>query len=490
MELKQRVVKGVAWSTVEKICSALLQLVVSLVLLSLLTPEDYGIVAIAAAFASILLPVVDSGFSQALIRKNVIDRADSSSVFFLNMAIAAVLYILLLAVTPAIADFYQAPVLRQIAPVLFLLIPINALSNIQNAILSHDIEFKRLSLITLCATVVSSVVAIVLALRGLGVWALVCQRIFMVATRTLLLWLSSKWRPAWIFSIERIRGMFRYGSRILLSDLLSNIYYQISSLSIGKFYTKTDLGYYDRGNKIKELPVNSTIMAVLGVTFPAFARLKDDNPKLADSARKVFQMWTFGMLPLMCGLIAVCGDFFRVLLPEVWLPTVPYLQILCLGGLFSPLSVLSYNIVKVKSDGKMVFRIELIKKAIATLILAITIPISVRAIAWGQVAIFLSDMLVNTIAAHRFVGEWRFWRLLTDAAPYAAITLLMIAGVMAVGLLSSLIPLWAVLTLKIVAGVGLYAALAELFGLSAWRELKEILRGYGRSRKQKGAKCL
>lgn len=484
-ELKNQVVKGVAWSTVEKICSALLQLAVSLVLLNLLSPTDYGIMAIVGAFPSILMPLVDSGFSQALIRKREVDDVDYSSVFYVNIIISLVLYGVLMAFTPAISDFFDVPEFRTIAPVLYLLIPINSLSNIQNAILSRKMEFKHLSLYVLIANAVSSGVAIWMAVKGLGVWALVGQRMGVVIVKTVLLWLGSSWRPKWLFSLDRIKGMFRYGSRILLSDLVSNVYYQISNLFIGKFYTKAELGYYDRGNKIKEMPVTSTIQAVLNVTFSAFSRQKEDKVKLAQNARKVFMLWAFVMFPLMGGLIAIAEDMFRVLLPEIWLPAVPYLRILSLAGLLAPLSVISFNLVKVCSDGNMVFRIEFIKKLIATAILAITIPISVEAIAWGQVVIFVSDMTINTLAARKYVSDWKLWSRAKDSLPMMAMTLVMIVLIGLFGrAVADVMPLWLVLIAKILLGAAIYAAMAQLLRLDVWREMKEILVGYMPKRKK------
>ncbi len=479
-ELKGKVVKGVAWSTVEKICSALLQFVVSLVLLNLLSPEDYGLMAIVAAFPAILMPLVDSGFSQALIRKGEVDDLDYSSVFYVNITISVVLYATLVAIAPACGRYFGAPDFAVIAPILYLLIPINSFSNIQNAILQRTMEFKNLSLYVLLANAISSAVAIWMAVRGLGVWALVGQRLGVVIVKTALMWMGSSWRPRWQFSLERIRGMFRYGSRILLSDLVSNVYYQISNLFIGKFYTKADLGYYDRGNKIKEMPVTSTIMAVLGVTFSAFSRQKEDKVKLHDNARKVYILWAFVMFPMMCGLIAVAEDMFRVLLTDLWLPAVPYLRILSVAGLLAPLSVISFNLVKVCDDGNVIFRIEFIKKLIATAILAITIPIGVKAIAWGQVAIFVSDMTINCITAGRYVPGWRLGARIKDALPYLAVTGLMCGFVWLVGVVGAQlgIALWVVFVMKIVLGAGIYALLSELFHLDAWRELKSIIVGY------------
>ena len=478
MELRQRVVKGVAWQSVEKVVTALLQFAVSMVLMNHLTPTDYGSWAILSIFLAILLPVVDSGFSQALIRKKEIKDGDYSSVFYVNVLIAIVLYLILWAATPFLSRFFEDELFAQIAPVLFLLFPINSLSIIQSTILSRQLEYRRLSLYTLVASIVSSIAAILMALNGFGLWALVAQRMLSLAVKALLMWIMSDWKPELKFSLESIKGMFRYGSRIMLSDLVSNIYYQISGLFIERGHGKAQLGFYDRGNKIKELPVSSSINAVMGVSFSSLSRLQGDEEHFHDSARKIFLLWGFVMWPVMMGLICVAGDMFRFLLPEVWMPTVPYIQILSLAGLLAPLSVISYNIVKIKSDGNMIFRIEVVKKAIATIVLIITIPISVKAIAWGQVIIFVSDMLVNALTAHRYSPRWTLWARTKDLLPYIFATGVMV-GVLAV--ITMLTASWAagwVLLVKVLAGVIVYCGVNALFRFEAWLEMMTILKGY------------
>ncbi len=476
--MKQKVVKGVAWQSVEKVVTAITQFAVSMVLMNLLTPSDYGTWAILSIFLAILLPVVDSGFSQALIRKAEIRDGDYSSVFYVNMAIAVVLYLILWAATPFLSRFFEDPIIADIAPILFLLFPINSLSIIQSTILSRRLEYRRLSIYTLIASLVSGVAAVVMALNGFGLWSLVAQRMLALAVKALLMWIMSDWRPEWKFSMESIRSMFRYGSRIMLSDLVSNIYYQISGLFIERGHGKAQLGFYDRGNKIKELPVSSSIGAVMGVSFSSLSRLQGDEDKFHDSARKIFLIWAFVMFPVMFGLMAVAGDMFRFLLPEVWMPTVPYLQILSIAGVLAPLSVISYNIVKIKCDGRMIFRIEVVKKIVATVVLIITIPISVKAIAWGQVIIFVSDMLVNTITAHHYLRRWSIWARLKDLLPCIGITAVMVAAVMAVGLFTSAWAAGWVLLAKVVVGVVTYCGLNTIFRTEAWGEMMIILRGY------------
>jgi O-antigen/teichoic acid export membrane protein len=216
----------------------------------------------------------------------------------------------------------------------------------------------------------------------------------------------------------------------------------------------------------------------MGVSFASLSRLQGDDEHFHDSARKIFLLWGFVMWPVMFGLICVAGDMFRFLLPEVWMPTVPYIQILSLAGLLAPLSVISYNIVKIKSDGNMIFRIEVVKKAIATIVLIITIPISVKAIAWGQVIIFVSDMLVNALTAHRYSPRWTLWARTKDLLPYIFATGVMV-GVLAV--ITLLTANWAagwVLLVKVLAGVIVYCGVNALFRFEAWQEMMTILKGY------------
>lgn len=479
MELKRKVVRGVAWSTAEKVLSALLQLAVSLILLQKLSGEDYGTIAVIAAFPAVLLSLVDSGFSQALIRKKEVDDLDYSSVFFVNVTIAVTLYLILLAFTPLMARLWSDIALfTTIAPILFLIFPINSLVIIQQTILAREMDFRRLSIYSFTASVVSSAAAIVLAVCGYGIWALVAQRLMVVITKSILLWVGSRWRPVARFSFDRIKGMFRYSSRILLSDLVSNIYYQIQAPIIGAKYTIAQTGYYDRGNKIKELPVTSTIQAVMGVAFPALSQLQDQPEKLARSARKILSIWVFVMFPLMTGLIVTSPDLFRWLLPERWLNSIPYLQILSIAGLMSPLSVISYVLVKVRSDGKLIFRIEWIKKIFATAVLLVTVPIGVKAIAWGQVIVFASDMLINTFTANYLVREWSVWKIIGSLLPYATLTVVMGAAIWGVQLLTHSIGAGWSFGLEVVAGVGIYAALSRLLRLEAWDDTLQIVKEY------------
>lgn len=484
MELKQSVVNGMKWTFIEKIATNLFQMLAGLVLMNFLAREVYGTLAVLVVFTSICSVFVDSGFSSALIRRKEVGPSEYSSVFFFNILVAVVLYGILVAVTPAIAVYYNEPIIRSIAPVLFLLVPVNAFSNIQNIILTRDLEFKTISKYTMWATVGGSCVSVVMAVCGMGIWSLLGQRLLTPVIKSAMLWIGNRWRPSGRPSFAPLRSMTGYSSRLLLSDIANTIYSNISGLFIGRMYKMDALGSYDRGKQYKDIPVSTVISSVQNVTFPALARLHDNPAKMSLTARQVTVVMNFLIFPVMVGMIAVAEDFISVFLPERWLSVVPYFQILSISGLFAPLSVVSYNILKIKSDGKMIFRLEIVKKLIATAVLVATIPISVKAIAWGQTVIFLSDAIINMFGAGRYV-KWGFWTHIKDTIPYLVFSAAMLAAVYGTHiLLVGYVPLFAVLCLEVVAGALVYGLLTIIFKPQGWREIKIILRQYFDKRRQ------
>lgn len=476
MELRKSVVKGMAWTAAEKVGTLLFQMAVGLIVANLLVPEDYAAVTILVAFVAICNVFVDSGFSAALIRRKEAGGKEFTSVFFFNILVAVALYLILLCITPWLASFYEMPVLRQIAPVIFLIIPANSLGIIQSTILTRELDFRALSRYTLTANLIASVVAVLLALAGLGFWALVGQRLVTPVIRTALLWMRSKWRPSGGPAFGRLRPMLGYSMRLMATDFVNSVYGNISQLFIGKLYTKAELGYFDQARKIKDMPVSSAISTIQGVTFPALSRLQDDEPKLRLTSHQVIMVMNFILFPAMVGLIAVAPDMFSVLLKADWQPTVPLFQILCISGIFAPLSVVTYNIMKIKSDGRLIMRAEIVKKIVATAVLAITIPAGVRAIVWGQTFIFLSDAVVNFFGARKYV-KWGAREVFSENVPYILMSLAMWAAVFGVQvLLRGAVAQYWLLLLEILAGVAVYMLLAWIFKPVAWKEARTILR--------------
>lgn len=463
-----------AWSIGEKIGTMLLQAGVSFVVLMLLLPDDFGVMAILTSLVTFAQVFVDSGFSQTLIRsKNEPSAEDYSSVFVFNITVSLLLYGALVALSPRVADYYAMPEIRKIAPVFFLFLPVNALCVIQNTLLIRQFRFALLSKVTFAASVVSGAAAILMAVAGYGVWSLVAQRLAQVLTRAVMLWWLGEWRPRAVCSSQRLRSMAPYSLSLMTTDLITAVYNKVPQLFIGKIYSADTLGYYDQAQKLKDLPVTSTMTAVQGVIFPALSKIADQEQKFAESFRQIVMVVSYVMFPVMLGLSAVGYEVFDVFLKEKWMPTVPYFEIICLSGLFYPIAMVAYNIMKVKCSGKRIVQLEVLKKVMLTAILVVVIPQSITAVMWGLVAFAVCEMVVNVAAALR-VTQLSLWRFVRTLLPIAAVSLTMYLMVQGVG---SWVASDSVVRLivELAVGVSSYLLLSVAFRLEAFREVVTII---------------
>lgn len=473
-ELRDRVARGVAWSLAEKAGSMLLQMGVSILVARMLAPEDYGVMALLTVFATLSLVVVDSGFSQMLIRSREPSPSDYRSVFRFNLTVATLLYGVMVALSPLLAAFFDQPVLTRIAPVLFLLLPLNALCVIQQAIYTRRFRFDTLSKVVFASSAVSGGVAVAMAWSGCGVWSLVGQRLAAMGVKAALLWMLSDWRPAGRYDGRALRAMAPYSLRLLASDLISTLYNNISQLFVGKMYSAEMLGFFNQGQKLKDLPVTATIQSVQNVSFPALSKIREEPAKFAEGYRQLLLMVAFVVSPVMLGMVAVAEDLFALFLGEKWMPTVPYFEILSLSGLFMPLAMVACNVLKARSDGSVIVRLEVVKKSIQTLILAVSIPCGVRAIAWGVVAMAFCELALNLRAARRF-AELSFGRIARAIVPAVLLSVAMFAAVRLYGGVVTLaLPL--LLLTKILLGAVLYVGLSLVFRLEAAQVALGMLR--------------
>ena len=473
MELRTKVIRGFGWTVAEKIGSALFQIVVSIVVINRIVPDDTMMVAIIAAIIAVLNTFVDSGFSQTLIRRLDSTERDFSSVFFFNMGVALALYGVLVALSPYIARLYDVPMLAHIGPVMFLLIPLNALCIIQQTILFKKFNFRRTSSVNLGANIAGGVVAMGLAVAGAGVWALVGQRLITLCVKAVVLWFSTGWRPRVCeFSGDSIRGMYRFSCKLFATDLINNTYNNLPTLFMGKLF-QGDLGFYNQAQKLKDTPVVALTNTVNSVGLPALSNLSDE--KYTEGVRKLTQMLTFAIFPVMTGLIATAADIFGLLIKPIWHPAVPLFEILCLMGLFSPLAVLFNNSMKARSNGSVIVRIEIIKKIFVTVILAVTIPLGATVIAWGQVAVALFDMCINFGANQRYSG-YRWRALAADILPVVLLCGVMYASVWGVGVAMADCGVGVRLGVEIITGISAYVVGAWVFRLPQWREVIKTLR--------------
>lgn len=475
--MSKRVASGVAWNIAEKIGSTLLQAIVSIIVANRIMPDDMGIIAVLTVFVTLSQVVIDSGFSQTLIRKANATAEDFKAVFRFNLIASLALYAILTATTPWVASYYGWELIRKVAPVLYLLLPLNALCVIQNTIMVKEFRFAQLSTIIFFSSLISGILAIVMALTGFGIWSLVGQRVSMMATKAILLWWKSPWRWRRDIRTGSLKEMTPYSLRLIATDMITAIYNNIAQLFIGKIYSADMLGYYNQAQKLKDMPVNATMQSIQSVTFPALAKISDNPTKFDEGYRRVLMLTAFIMLPVMTGLIATADDIYMLLLKPQWHPAIPYFRIMCLIGIFYPISAIAYNVLKVRSNGAIILRLEIIKKVIMTIILATTIPISVMAIAWGMVAAAACEMVLNIGATLRYAGL-KLKSLATTLLPIIALTAVMYLATEMVGSQIENLAVGPRLVIKIGVGIISYTAIAYFTKMEAFDEAIAIAKQF------------
>ena len=334
---KRSVFTGFLWRFFERVGAQGVKLLVEIILARILLPDDYGIIALVTVFITILNVFVDSGLGNALIQKKDADNVDFSSVFWFNIVWCLMLYVSLYFTAPLISQFYAKSDITKVLRVLGLQVFISGVKNVQQAYVYRTMQFRKFFFSTLGGTIGAAFVGIWMAYHGYGVWALVGQQLFNMLVDTLILWITVKWRPQFVFSFQRFKELFSYGWKLLASALIDTTYTEIRQLVIGKIYTASDLAYYNRGQQFPHLFIMNVNSAIDSVLLPTMSREQDDSDRVKALTRRSIQVSTYIMAPLMMGLAFVGEPFIRLLLTEKWIPCVPYMRIFCITFMFYPI---------------------------------------------------------------------------------------------------------------------------------------------------------
>ena len=410
---KEEVISNFSWRYMERFGSQAVGFVVSIVLARLMAPEAFGVVAIVSVFTTLLNVFVDSGFGNALIQKKNADNVDFSSVFYFNVFACGLLYLLLFAVAPLIAAFYDNPQLTALIRVASLSLIVSGLRNVQQAYVSRNMLFKRFFMVSVIALFVSAFLGIFFAYRGFGAWAIVIQQLSNTGMSTLLLWFIVKWRPSRTFSFGRLRGLFSYGWKLLVASLIDSSASEIRSLLIGKVYTPADLAFYDRGKIFPYAVMSGINTSLRSVIFPVLSRYQDEMDRVKIMVRKTIQLSVFWVFPIMVWLAISAQSVVLVLLTEKWFPCILFMQILCFDAMFWPLVAIHQSAINSggRSDIylKIMFTGNII--TIALLVLAVFIDIVWVAVS-SVVSIFLTFSFLA--CANRRLIRYKFREQLYD----------------------------------------------------------------------------
>ena len=402
--LKSKTVSGVLWSAIERFSLQGVQFIINILMARLLLPSDYGMIGMLAVFLQISQTFIDSGFSDALVQKKDRTETDLSTVFYFNIIISVLLYILLFIGAPYIAQFYRMPELTLVTRVIMLNLIFSSFAAVPKTILTIRIDFKTQSKISLISAIISGTVGITMAYKGVGVWALVVQTLLNALLVTCLFFYYINWRPLKVFSKKSFQGLFSFGSKLLFSRLIHTLYYNLYAIVIGRRYSSAELGYYTRAEQLAIFPSSNINAIISRVTFPILSSIQDDDKRLALVYRKYIRLASFLIFPLMIGLAAVAEPLVSFLLTDKWLGTVLLLHILCLDWMLDHLSQINLNLLLIKGRSDLSLRLEIVKKIIATLILIISIPYGIEIMCWGRVLYSVLATYMNSYYTNRLIG--------------------------------------------------------------------------------------
>ena len=474
LENKQNVFSNIIWRFAERCGAQIVQFVVSIVLARILAPEAYGTVALITVFTTIFQVFVDSGLGNSLIQKKDADDLDFSTVFYTNIVFCVILYTIIFFISPVIANFYNDASLTILIRVLSITILISGIKNVQQAYVSKKLMFKKFFWATIGGTIIAAIVGITMALNGVGVWALIAQQLTNLTIDTIILWITVKWRPKLQFSFQRLKGLFAYGWKLLVSALLDTVYNNIRSLIIGKKYSSSDLAYYNKGKQFPNLIVQNVNTAIDSVLLPTMSNVQDNKEKVKAMTRKSIKTSIFIMAPLMMGLAFCSNNVIELLLTEKWLSAVPYLCIFCITYMFYPIHTANLNAIKAMGRSDLFLKLEILKKVVGIALLLATMNISVMAMAYSLIISSFLSQIINAWPNKKLLN-YSYVEQLKDILPSILLAVGMGCVVSVFNLLNT--PIILTLAIQVIIGGIVYIVGAKLFNLESFNYLFDIVKG-------------
>ena len=470
--LKEKTVKGLGWSAVENVTRLGVTFVVTIILARLLSPEEYGLIGILTIFISIFNAIVDSGFTNALIRKQDATDTDYSTVFYINLVLSVLLALILFWCANPIAVFFERPELVLLTQVMSSVVVINALAIVQRARTTKVIDFKTQTKITFISSISSGVIGIVMAYMDYGVWSLVWQQISNQLLSTILFWIYNKWIPKFIFSYASFKEMWAFGSKLLASGLIDTAWKEIYQVVIGKFYSPATLGLYTRAKQFADLCSSNLTSVVQRVSYPVLSSIQDDKVRLKFAYQRVIKTTMLPTFILMLGMAACAESMIQVLIGDQWLECAPMLQIICSYGMLYPLHSLNLNMLQVQGRSDLFLRLEIIKKIIAIGPLLFGIFVDIYLMLAGSLVISLIAYYLNAYYSGPFLN-YSIKEQVKDILPSFGVAVAMAVPVFAM----SFIPMnpFVLLPLQIIVGAVITISICEVIELSEYLELKGIV---------------
>ena len=466
MGLRRKIFMGFIWQALEQFGTRLVHFVVAIILARLLGPEEFGTIALLSIFMFFASLLVDSGFGKALIQVKDIQQVDYDSIFYVNLLVGLAMYGLLFALAPCVADFYGKPILVPVLRWSALSIVLTGLRVVQSAVLEREMRFNCSFWISSVSTIVSGGVGIGMAYAGFGVWSLVASGLSGSMSSTLVMWIIVGWRPHLAFSMQRVKKLFSFGSKLLASWTIGAVAYQSYGPIIGKFYSAADLAFFNRGESLPTTVMGSVEAVISRVMFPALASVQNEKERLIALMRRMMSFNTMLIFPSMIGFAALAEPTIRLLLTDKWIASVPFLQLACVYYACRPVNVANVQVIQARGESGLYFRLEVLKTVISLLLLLISLKFGIIAIAVGRVVSTVLAVLINMSPCSRIIG-YTYRMQFTDILPYMVAAGLMGAIIWLLASFMSLSPL-SLLSILIPVGALLYAGLLWMMKADAF----------------------
>lgn len=429
--LGDRAKRASAWSGIDAVLRALLGFGITVTLARLVAPQEFGVVAMVLVFSAIATVLVDFGIGTALIQRRDANHVDESTAFYFNLGMSALLAALLALAAPWIARFFAQPDLEGITWIMAANLVVGALGAIHTTLLTKALDFRPLMMIGLWSSLLSGMLAIFLAWRGFGAWSLAWQVLAQSTIATVLLWWRHPWRPLRSFDRTALRDLLRFGGHVMVARLIDATYTRMYSVFIGKLFSAAALGFYSRAQSTQQLPTNLLTSVLNRVALPAFSETAHDPARLSAALAKTTRLLMFVNVPVMLGLGLTAEPLVQVLFGPRWLPSIPLLQILCLAGVLFPLQVLNLSALVAQGHSRLLLRIEVLKKSLGVLLLAVATAWGLEAIAWSQVIAACLAFFINSHYSGRLLafGGMAQLRAISRIALAALAMVVMVAGI-------------------------------------------------------------
>lgn len=470
--LKDKTVKGTFWSAADALLGQGVTFLVGIVLARLLSPEEYGLIGIVTIFTTVMLGIVDSGFSNSLIRKQEVTDEDYNTLFLFNLGVSVVMYALLYVGAPWIALFFERPPLLHLIRVLGLLLIIQALSIVQNTVLTRRIDFKTKTKASVVSAVSSGVAGVVMAFLGFGVWSLAGQQLTRQIVYSVCLWLFNKWRPKWMFYKESFRYMWGFGWKLMVSGLLNNLWGELKKVVVSKFYSPATLGQYSKAGEYATIFSSNLTTIIQRVTYPVLAQVQDDKNRMVDAYRRVIKTSMFVSVVCMFALGAVAEPFVYCLIGPKWHIAATFLPLICIYRSLYPLQAINLNMLQVQAKTDVFLYLEIVKKII------LLGPLFVGAfvgIYWMLATSILTSIVfffLNSYYSGKDLG-YSSWMQLKDVAPSYGVALVVATSVYFLKYLS--LSYWIIFPMQVIIGTVVFVLLCETVKLPEYLEVKGIV---------------